>query len=74
MEPKSKAFKMVYDYTKTEEYKVHVAALEMFDNMTKEEKMQTFVRAGILDKDGELVQRFGGTAPNPPEPEDDDED
>lgn len=72
MAPKSKAFKMVYDYTQTEEHKAHVRALERFDNMTPEEKRQTFIRAGILNEDGELVQRFGGTAPNPPEPEDED--
>lgn len=54
-----------YDYKNTEEYKHHLRTLERIDNMTPEEKFQTLVDAGIVSPQGELTQRYGGTAPNP---------
>ncbi|RVU41038.1 hypothetical protein EA187_19245 [Lujinxingia sediminis] len=54
-----------YDYRQTEEYKRHERAMEELDAMTPEEQRQTLIDAGILNEDGELVERYGGTAPNP---------
>ncbi|TXD39587.1 hypothetical protein FRC96_06940 [Lujinxingia vulgaris] len=54
-----------YDYRKTEEYKRHERALARVRAMTREEKRQTLIDAGILNEAGELVERYGGTAPNP---------
>lgn len=49
----------------TEEYKFHKAALEAFNALSDEEKFQTLVRSGIYTKEGELTERYGGSAPNP---------
>ena len=54
-----------YDYRKTEEYKLHERAMAELDAMTPEEQRQTLIDAGILNEAGELVERYGGTAPNP---------
>ena len=54
-----------YDYRQTEEYKLHERALARVRAMTREERRQTMIDAGILNEDGELVERYGGTAPNP---------
>ncbi len=49
----------------TEEYKFHKAALEAFDALSDEEKFKTLVKSGIYTEEGELTERYGGTAPNP---------
>ncbi|RDV36324.1 hypothetical protein DV096_19950 [Bradymonadaceae bacterium TMQ3] len=54
-----------YDYRQTEEYKRDERAMEELDAMTPEEQRQTLIDAGILNEAGELVERYGGTAPNP---------
>lgn len=40
--------------------------LDKLDQMTDEQKHQTFVRAGIVNQEGELTKPYGGEA----EPED----
>lgn len=52
------------DFKKTKEYQEHRQMLEEFKQMSDEEKFQTMVDAGIYTKEGELTQRYGGTAPN----------
>lgn len=58
-----------YDYKKTAEYKFHRDALERFRNLSPEEQWQTIVDVGICTQDGELTERYGGSAPNPQEQE-----
>jgi hypothetical protein len=36
-------------------------ALEKFDRMSMEEQLETYVRAGIMDRDGKLTRACGGT-------------
>lgn len=52
-------------WEETEEYQVHKRFLERFTAMSDKEKFKTFVNAGIYTEDGELTERYGGTAPNP---------
>jgi hypothetical protein len=55
-----------YDYKKTQEYKDHRRAMERFDALSPEEKIQTLVDVGILSEgDHRLTKRYGGDAPNP---------
>jgi hypothetical protein len=35
--------------------------LEKFDRMSKEEQLETYVQAGILDREGKLTRTYGGT-------------
>jgi hypothetical protein len=51
-------------YEETEEYKRHERVMERIRCMSSEEKLQTLVDAGIVNEDGELTQRYGGSAPN----------
>jgi len=48
-----------------EEYQVHKRAMDRFAAMSDEEKFRTFVKAGIYTEEGELTERYGGSAPNP---------
>lgn len=57
------------DFKKTREYQEHQRMLEEFRQMSEKEKFQTMVDAGIYTQDGELTERYGGSAPNPPETE-----
>lgn len=41
-----------------EEYEFHRKALERFENMSHDEKLATFIDAGILDEDGKLAERY----------------
>jgi hypothetical protein len=36
-------------------------ALEKFDRMSEEEQLETYVRAGIMDREGKLTRACGGT-------------
>ena len=48
----------------TEDYKAHKRAMERLKSMTREERFQTLVDAGIYTQERELTERYGGTAPN----------
>lgn len=53
-----------YDYRETEEYKRHERAIRKFREMSDDEKLQTFIDAGIYNENWELTRKYGGEAPN----------
>lgn len=58
-----------YDYRNTAEYKRHERAMNKVRQMTPEQQLQTLIDVGILNEDGELTRRYGGTAANPEDTE-----
>ncbi len=48
------------EHHKTKEYKLHQQVLLNFENMSKQEKLQTLINAGIYNKKLELTKRYGG--------------
>jgi hypothetical protein len=51
---------IVAEHHKTKEYKFHQQALLQFENMSRKEKLQTLIDAGIYNKELELTKRYGG--------------
>jgi len=45
-----------------QDQRVHEAFLKRFEKLSQEEKFQTLVETGIVNEDGELTKRYGGTA------------
>lgn len=48
------------EHYKTEEYKFHQQVLRDFEKMSREQRIQTLIDAGIYDKNLELTERYGG--------------
>ncbi len=51
-----------YNYRETKEYERHEQLLCKLRKMSTEEKLKTLVEAGIVNEEGELTERYGGTA------------
>ncbi|NCQ35687.1 hypothetical protein GW813_11590 [bacterium] len=64
MNKKSQQTLSQYDYRKSAEYKFHEKAMKAFRELSKDDKLQTMVDAGILDKNHKLTRRYGGTGDN----------
>jgi hypothetical protein len=51
---------MMSNYLKEGE-RLGMLALEKFRHMSMEEQLETYVRAGIMDREGKLTRIYGGT-------------
>ncbi|GEM_PF-4658957 len=50
-------------FQKSEEYKLVDKILKRFQKKSYEEQLESFVEVGIYNENGELTQRYGGSAP-----------